>query len=212
MARSGHAIECRAQAHAPSCWPFRNCPSDLENYTAYVYNVYTCKFSLIGSGNMITTLSLTALLLLAVTMGLSLAHALECPGKLRLDEQTYRAVQAIYYPGFTIGGLVGEFGGMLALIALIILTPTTTERFWWTAAALGFLLVGHATYWVVTHPVNAAWLKDTTLTGMSRMFFGLFSAPDADWRHMRNVWEYSHVARAGLHMLGFLSMTLAVVR
>ena len=53
----------------------------------------------------------TSLLLVAVTMGLSLAHALEFPGKLRLDEPTYRAVQAIYYPGFTIGGLVGEFGG-----------------------------------------------------------------------------------------------------
>lgn len=92
------------------------------------------------------------------------------------------------------------------------MTPTSTERFWWIAAALGFLVIGHATYWVVTHPVNAAWLKDTTLTGISSMFFGLFSAPDADWRHMRNVWEYSHVARAGLHTLGFLSMTLALIR
>jgi len=72
-------------------------------------------------------------------------------------------------------------------------------------------LVAHATYWIVTHPVNAAWLKDTSLAGMSRMFFSLFSAQDADWRHMRNVWELSHVARAGLHMLGFVSMALAVV-
>jgi hypothetical protein len=161
---------------------------------------------------MITNLSVIALFLVAVTMGLSLAHALEFPGKLRLDEPTYRAVQAIYYPGFTTGGLIGEFGGMLALVALIILTPTTAERFWWTVAALGLLLIGHATYWVVTHPVNAVWLKDTNLTGMSEMFFGLFSAPDADWKHMRNVWEYSHVARAGLHILGFLSMTMALIR
>jgi hypothetical protein len=54
---------------------------------------------------------------------------LEFPGKQRLDEPTYRAVQAIYYPGFTIGGLVGEFGGMIALVALLILTPRDTERF-----------------------------------------------------------------------------------
>jgi hypothetical protein len=161
---------------------------------------------------MVMILSVTALLLVAGTMGLSLAHALEFPGKLRLDEPTYRAVQAIYYPGFTIGGLVGEFGGMIALVALLILTPTNAERFWWIAAALGLLVVGHATYWVVTHPVNNAWLKDTNLSGMSRIFFGLFSAPDADWRHMRNVWEYSHVARACLHTLGFLSMTFALVR
>lgn len=161
---------------------------------------------------MITLLSVAALFLVAVTMGLSLAHALEFPGKLRLDEPTYRAVQAIYYPGFTTGGLIGEFGGMLTLAALIALTPTTVERFWWIVGAFGLLLVGHATYWIVTHPVNAAWLKDTNLMGLSQMFFGLFSAPNADWQHMRNVWEYSHVARAGLHILGFLSMTLALIR
>lgn len=161
---------------------------------------------------MITILAVTALFLVAVTMGLSLAHALEFPGKLRLDEPTYRAVQAMYYPGFTMGGFVGEVGGMLALIALSILTPPTTERFWWTIAALGFLVVGHATYWVVTHPVNAAWLQDAELKGLSKTFFGLFSAPEADWRHMRNVWEYSHVARAGFHIVGFLSTTLALIR
>lgn len=178
----------------------------------YIYNVYMCKHLRDDSGSMITFLFVTALFLVAVTMGLSLAHALEFPGKLRLDEPTYRAVQAIYYPGFTIGGLIGEFGGMLALAALLVLTPTTAERFWWIAIALGFLLIGHATYWVVTHPVNAAWLKDTDLTGMSKMFFALFSTPDADWQHMRNVWEYSHVARACLHILGFLSMTMALIR
>lgn len=161
---------------------------------------------------MIITLSVATLFLVAVTMGLSLAHALEFPGKLRLDEPTYRTAQAIYYPGFTIGGLIGEFGGMALLVALIALTPATAGQFWWTVAALGFLLVGHATYWFVTHPVNAAWLKGTKLTAMSEMFFAVFSAPDADWRHMRNVWEYSHVARAGLHILGFLSLTLALIR
>ena len=119
-------------------------------------------------------LSVLALLLVAVTMGLSLAHALEFPGKLRLDEPTYRAVQAIYYPGFTIGGLVGEFGGLLALIVLIVVTPANSERFWWTAAALGFLVLGHATYWVVTHPVKNAWLRDRTSLGSARHFLECF--------------------------------------
>jgi hypothetical protein len=161
---------------------------------------------------MFLALSVLALLLVAVTMGLSLAHALEFPGKLRLDEPTYRAVQAIYYPGFTIGGLVGEFGSMLLLAVLLFLTSTNTDTFWWTAAALALLIVGHATYWFVTHPVNSAWLKDTQLGGASQFFFGLFSAPSADWRHMRNVWEWSHVARAGFAALGFLSMTMAITR
>ena len=160
---------------------------------------------------MLTALSVLAIALLAVTMGLSLAHALEFPGKLRLDEPTYRAVQAIYFPGFTIGGLVGEFGSMLVLVVLLFLVSTNTERFWWTVGALSLLIACHATYWIVTHPVNSAWLKETRLTGASQLFFGLFAAPDADWRHMRNVWEWSHVVRATLAMLSFLSMMLSIV-
>lgn len=74
------------------------------------------------------------------------------------------------------------------------LTPAQAESFWWTAAALALILAGYATHWVVTHPVNSAWLKDTPIRGASRFFFGLFVAPDADWRHMRNIWEWSHVA------------------
>lgn len=159
-----------------------------------------------------TALLIVVLLLVAVTMGLSLAHALEFPGKLRLDEPTYRAVQTIYYPGFTIGGLVGEFGGMLMLIALLILLPKGTDRFWWTVAAFALLLVCHGTYWVVTHPVNNAWLKDTQLTGTSQFFFGLSSATEGNRRHMRNVWEWSHVGRALLATFSFLSLTMAIVR
>ncbi|MBB4065417.1 DUF1772 domain-containing protein [Gellertiella hungarica] len=155
-------------------------------------------------------LCMVALLLLAVTFGLSLAHALEFPGKLRLDEPSYRAVQAIYYPGFTIGGLVGEVGGMLVLAILLYLAPPA--HFWPVAAALGLLLACHATYWLVTHPVNAAWLGQTELGGASALFFGLFSAPEGDWRQMRNVWEWSHVARAGFAMLSFLALTFTVTR
>jgi hypothetical protein len=84
---------------------------------------------------------------------------------------------------------LGEFGSILVLA----LTPTGAERFWWTAAALALLLADHATYRAVTHPVNDAWPKETRITGASRLFFGLFAAPDADWRHMRSAWEWSHV-------------------
>jgi hypothetical protein len=136
---------------------------------------------------------------------------LEFPGKLRLDEQAYRTVQVIYYPGFTIGGFVGEVGGMLVLTFLLFLMPAGTERFSSTAGALGLLIAAHATYWILTHPVNRAWLRDTKLGGAGRFFFGLISSPDSDWSHMRNVWEWSHVARACLHTLSFLSLTYAVV-
>jgi hypothetical protein len=157
-----------------------------------------------------TMLSLIAVFLVAVTMGLSLAHALEFPGKARLAESTYRAVQAIYYPGFTIGGLIGEFGALIVLPVLLALTPVDTERFLWTAVSLGFLVLAHLTYWFVTHPVNSAWLKDTELDGAARVFFGTFSSSESNWVRMRNLWEYSHVARAVLAAMSFVVLLVAV--
>ena len=59
---------------------------------------------------MLQVLEVVTVFLAAVAMSLALAHALELPGKLRLDKDTYVAVQSIYYPGFTYGGL-GEGTG-----------------------------------------------------------------------------------------------------
>jgi hypothetical protein len=53
---------------------------------------------------MFEILQIVTLLLVAIAMAQSLAHALEFPGKLRLSREQYLAVQPIYYPGFTIGG------------------------------------------------------------------------------------------------------------
>lgn len=161
---------------------------------------------------MTLVLSILALLLVAVTMGLALAHALEFPGKLRLGEAAYRSVQTIYYPGFTIGGLVGEFGALLLLPVLLVLTPADAEAFPWIAAAFLLLLAGHATYWLVTHPVNHAWLKDTRLSGAGALFFATSRGADAGWKHLRNVWEYSHVARACLAMAALVAMSVALTR
>ena len=48
---------------------------------------------------MFRTLQILAVFLVALAMALALAHALEMPGKLRLDKEIYKAVQTIYYPG-----------------------------------------------------------------------------------------------------------------
>lgn len=66
---------------------------------------------------MLLTLQVVTIFLVGVAMSLALAHALEFPRKLRLDEQTYLTVQTIYYPGFTAGGI----GEVLAVISTLIL-------------------------------------------------------------------------------------------
>lgn len=159
------------------------------------------------------SLTVGALLLVSLAMALSLAHALELPGKLRLDREAYTTVQQIYYPGFTFGGLVGELGGMLALLTLLFIMPFKSERFWWTVAAFGLLVAVHAVYWLITHPVNNFWVEDVDMAGLGSTFFSLFSANQStDWRHLRNVWEYSHVARAVLAMASLVSISIALTR
>ncbi|HET7911505.1 MAG TPA: DUF1772 domain-containing protein, partial [Pseudolabrys sp.] len=106
---------------------------------------------------MLGTVQTLAIILVALAMSLSLAHALEFPGKRRLGRDAYLAVQAIYYPGFTIGG-ISEPLGVLAVLVLLFVTPRGTPAFWLTLAAVVALILMHATYWVMTHPVNKFWL------------------------------------------------------
>jgi hypothetical protein len=163
---------------------------------------------------MFRVVQIISIVLVAVAMAPALAHALELPGKMRLGKEIYLAVQPIYYPGFTIGGGIGEAGGMIALLVLLFLTPFASTSFWWTLAALLLLLAMHLTYWVVTHPVNNFWLRETELRGVGAAFFSLFSSPGArrgaDWSKLRDVWEYSHVARAILAMLSLIALVTAV--
>ncbi len=103
---------------------------------------------------MFLTLQVLAVVLVSVAMALALAHALELPGKLRLSKAAYLSTQPIYYPGFTIGGMVGEAGGLLTTLLLVLAMPAGTAEFWLTLGTFVVLLAMHAAYWVLTHPVN----------------------------------------------------------
>jgi len=53
-------------------------------------------------------LQVLTVLLASIGMAMALAHALELPGKLRLDKETYLAIQPINYPGFTVARGIGK--------------------------------------------------------------------------------------------------------
>jgi hypothetical protein len=147
-----------------------------------------------------------------------LAHALELPGKLRLTRDTYFAVQPIYYPGFTIAGIT-EPVAIISTIILLVLTPRGGADFWLTLVTLVALIGMHAVYWLFTHPVNNFWLQDEKLSGLGSGFFSLGSPSKrgrendtgpVDWTDLRDRWEYSHVARAGLAFLSFVTLVVAI--
>lgn len=163
-------------------------------------------------------LQILTIILVAIAMALSLAHALELPGKLRLSEEHYRAVQPIYYPGFTVGGFIGEFGGMVAALVLVVMTPTGTLPFWLALGAFIALLIMHLLYWVLTHPVNNFWLAGFKLKGAGAAFFKANPvghdrpsdpATAPDWTALRDRWEHSHVARAFFAMLALVLVSAA---
>src|SRR3546814_9302526 len=99
------------------------------------------------------------LLLVAAAWAFALAHTAEAPGKRRLDRDAYFAVQRIYYPGFTIGGIC-EPAAIVALAALLLMTGTDTPAFTGILVTLVAAITGQAVYWLVTHPVNKRWIAE----------------------------------------------------
>ena len=165
---------------------------------------------------MVQTLQVVTIVVVSVAMALSLAHALELPGKLRLSKEYYLVTQQIYYPGFTFGGLAEPIGLVLLLVLLFVATPAG-PKFWLTTAAFLAFLLMHATYWLITHPVNNFWLKDFQPEKLAKGFFSFDPLGNverlrtADWTALRDRWEYSHVLRAALALLSLVLLVASVV-
>jgi hypothetical protein len=159
---------------------------------------------------LVIALQILCIILVAIAMSLSLAHALEWPGKMRLGKDAYVATHAIYYPGFTVGG-AAEPLGILALLALTFVTPAGSTR-WLALGALVFLAAAHAAYWLLTHPVNNFWLRDYKLAAAGSGFFS-FAARNidmSDWKALRDRWEMSHLIRAIFAGASFILLVIAV--
>jgi hypothetical protein len=159
---------------------------------------------------MFIALEVLAVMLAAVTMSLALAHALELPGKLRLNKEQYLTVQPIYYPGFTLGG-IAEFGSIITTFALLFMAPRGSAQFWLIAVALAALVTVQIIFWIMTQPVNKYWLRNTELSRLGTRFFETGSAaPAGDWTVMRDQWERSHLLRAIASVVALLFLTTAI--
>jgi hypothetical protein len=160
---------------------------------------------------MLVFLQLITLLLLAVTMACSVGHALEFPGKRRLSKEPYFIVQTIYYPGFTLAG-IAEFAALPMLLVLLLVTPRDTAAFGLTGGALITQAALQIIFWVVTQPVNKAWVSEIRMGRGGEAFFGTGRGgrPSADWTALRDRWEYSHLARGVLATGGLMLLGAAI--
>jgi hypothetical protein len=164
-----------------------------------------------GSSIMPVVLKLASLLLVVATVIPSAAHALELPGKLRLNREQYLAVQPIYYPGFTIVG-AAEPLTIIVLAILLASTPRGTPAFWLMAGALLATVLTHLLYWILTAPVNKIWLRNEALSGGAQQFFAASgSLAETDWTLLRDRWERSHVCRAATSVIALVLLAIALL-
>ena len=167
---------------------------------------------------MLALMQVATLLLVSLVLTPALAHALEWPGKKRLDKKAYLTVQRIYYPGFTFAGIQEPLSALAALV-LLVMTPRDQAAFWLTAAALAALIAMQAVYWLWTHPLNKVWLEGEHLGKAGSQFFALGAeraagdraAADSEaWTVLRDRWEYSHLVRAACAGVSLVLLAIAI--
>lgn len=159
---------------------------------------------------LVDVLFIMAIVLAGLVTAPALAHVLEMPGKMRLSEAEYRIVQRIYYPGFTLAGMA-EVGAPIVTLALLFLVPGGSLAFYLLFIAFVAYVVIQAVFWLVTQPVNRSWISSMKLGGAGARLFGAAPErrPAAGFDELRARWEYSHVARAALSVLGLIAIALA---
>jgi uridine phosphorylase len=166
---------------------------------------------------MLLVLQVVTVFLVGVAMSMALAHALEFPGKLRLDEQTYLTVQTIYYPGFTVGG-IGEALAVIATLVLALAMRDDGAAFWWALSAFIAVLAMHVIFWLITQPTNRYWLRNQQMSDAGNKFFGVdrsnrsesTTAATPEWQRLRNRWEYSHIVRAVLSSIALVAVVISL--
>ncbi len=140
-----------------------------------------------------------SLLLVALTLGMTFAHVMEIPGKLRLDGATWLAVQHNLYVAFGVVGAAIEVLAILVTWLLLLMVRGRRPAARWTLLAAISVTAGLADWFLLVAPMNAAlgvWTPETL---------------PADWTRYRDQWELGHAIHAALFGLGFSALAIALL-
>jgi hypothetical protein len=131
-------------------------------------------------------------MLTALMLGAGLAHLYSLPNKMRLSREDYLIAQKIY-AGWSWLGIILVAALVCTLVAAAMLY-NRPKALVLTIVALLLLGASLVVFFQYTDPVNQETANWTT-------------AP-ANWQLLRNRWEYSHAANAGLY-LGAMATLIA---
>lgn len=140
-----------------------------------------------------------SLLLVALTLGMTFAHVMEIPGKLRLDGATWLTVQHNLYIAFGVIGAAIEVLGIALTWTLVLMVRRRRPAVWWTLAAAICVSAGLVDWFLLVAPMNAAlnaWTPETLPAG---------------WTRYRDQWETGHAIHAAFFALGFSALVIALL-
>ena len=139
------------------------------------------------------TIQFLAVVLTALSPGG--ANIFELSSKLRLPQERYYAVQAVYR-GWALFGVV-LLGALAANLALAIMLRRQRAAFWLALAALILMASTLAIFFAWTFPANQATNN--------------WTAVPPNWEQLRWQWEYAHATNAVLTFLALCSLTLSLL-
>lgn len=141
-----------------------------------------------------------ALVLSALTVGMAFAHTLEAPQKFGYGASRWTVLTQTLYRYFAVVGGPIEVANLVVLILLgVVVRRRRSGAALLVFAAVGCFAAALAVWAVVVQPVNAhvaSWSA---------------SAVPADWRVWRGRWEYGHVGRFVLMIVGYGLLVLVTL-
>jgi hypothetical protein len=140
--------------------------------------------------------SVTAILLTALTLVAPMAHLFELPNKIAMPESEYFTVQSIYAGWWMVGLFLPA--AFVANLVLARATREDTAAFWLAIGAAGLIALNLLIFMLWTQPANVATANWTT-------------RPET-WRSLRTQWEYSHTVNAGVIFLALCATTVSALR
>ena len=137
------------------------------------------------------------LLLVALLLGTSFAHALELPQKMRADGALWLTFQRSLYPFFAYVGGPIEGAALVSICLLAVKRRRAQRSYAASVAAAACILLAFAIWVTLIQPVNAE---------IGALGAGVVPY---QWAAMRSQWEFSHLSRFVLHLCGFVLLASA---
>jgi Domain of unknown function (DUF1772) len=141
-----------------------------------------------------------AIVLTALSMGLSFSHLLELPPKMLFDGQLWVTIttKGLYYLFGSVGAVI-EVGSIVTAIVLAFLLRGRGLAFSLTLGGAILLALALALWSIFIAPVNAELAKWTSTSFPS------------DWMRYRDRWEYTHAVNAIIKLVAFGSLLCSIL-